>query len=113
MLIVVELSVGVWQYMFDVAGLGLGFVVALLFSAVTLQYRIVRASLVALAVYAGVHFVYQVLQFGSATRWVDDALLVEFLLAVGLLALTPRLRRRPRANTGCDLPDDDAFRCHA
>ncbi|XVV15591.1 hypothetical protein ACQP2X_14970 [Actinoplanes sp. CA-131856] len=64
MLIVVELSVGIWQYMFDVA-------------------------------------------------WVNGALFVEFLLTVGLLALTPRLRRRPRANTGCDLPDDDAFRCHA
>jgi hypothetical protein len=95
LLIASEFVIGVWQYMFDVAGLGLGLIGALLFAAVSLNYQIVRASLVASAIYTSVHFAYQELHFdGSAARVISGSLIVEFLLAVGLLALTPRLRRR-------------------
>ncbi|WP_127504782.1 hypothetical protein [Actinoplanes solisilvae] len=94
-MIVSELVVGVWQYMFDVAGLGLGFAVALLFAAVTLDNRIVGGSLVSFAVYAAVHFVYQVLHFtDSAADRMGGVLILEFLLAVGLLPLSHRLKQR-------------------
>jgi hypothetical protein len=95
LLIVSESAIGVWQYMFDVAGLGLGLIGALLFAAVSLNYQIVRASLVACATYTAVHFVHQELHFdGSAARVISGSLIIEFLLAVGLLGLTPRLKRR-------------------
>lgn len=96
LLIVSESVIGVWQYMFDVAGLGLGLIGALLFAAVSLNHQIVRASLVAFAMYTVVHFAYQELHFfdGPAARVISGSLIGEFLLAVGLLALTPRLKRR-------------------
>jgi hypothetical protein len=95
LLIVSESVIGVWQHMFDVAGLGLGLIGALLFAAVSLDYQIVRASLVASATYTAIHFVYQELHFdGSAARVISGSLIIEFLLAVGLLGLTPRLKRR-------------------
>ncbi|NMO49760.1 hypothetical protein HH310_00910 [Actinoplanes sp. TBRC 11911] len=92
LLIVMEAVVGFWQYEFDIAGLGLGFVVALLFAAVSLDHRLLIASLTAFAAYAGVHFVYQVLHFDQA-RAMTAALLFEVLLAIGLLALAGRVRR--------------------
>ncbi|WP_250032791.1 hypothetical protein [Paractinoplanes maris] len=94
-MIVSESAIGVWQYLFDVAGLGLGLIGALLFAAVSLNHQMVRASLVAFAIYTAGHFVYQELHFdGSAAHVISGSLIVEFLLAVSLLALTPRLKQR-------------------
>lgn len=96
LLIAVESAIGIWQYEFDVAGLGLGLVVALLFAAVSLDRRLLNVSLTAFAVYASIHFVYQVLHFDEA-RTISVALLAEVLLAIALLAGTARLNRREKA----------------
>ena len=88
-----EIVVGIWQYEFDTAGLGRGLVVALLFAAVSLDRRVLKASLSAFAAYATVHFVYQVLHFDGA-RAVTAALLFQVLLAIGLLTMAQRLNRR-------------------
>lgn len=95
LLIVMEAVVGLWQYEFDIAGLGLGFVVALLFATVSLDHRLLIASLTAFAAYASVHFVYQVLHFDQAPA-MTAALLFEVLLSIGLLALAQRVERPVR-----------------
>jgi hypothetical protein len=93
LLIAMEAVVGFWQYQFDIAGLSLGFVVALLFATVSLDHRLIMGSLAAFAAYASVHFVYQVLHF-EQVRAVTAALLFEVLLSIALLAVAHRVNRR-------------------
>ena len=93
LLIVLEIVIGIWQYRFDIAGLGVGMVLALALAAVSLDPRLLKAALTMFAAYASAHFIYQVLHFYGG-RAVVFGLLAEVLVAIGLLAVAHRANYR-------------------
>ena len=93
LLIVLEVMIGIWQYRFAIAGLGLGLVLASALAAISLDSRLLRASLTMFAAYASAHFIYQVLHFAEG-RTVVFGLLAEVLLSIGMLAVALRVNRR-------------------
>jgi hypothetical protein len=135
-LIVLDGTVGAWQYFFprssytdfptvsldppysqhlvsDIGGLNLALVTVLAFAAVTLEHRLVMAALTGFAVYAVTHFLFHVLHTGQFSLGdaigVGTGLGLEAVLTLALMVLARTSNRSARSAA----PPGQASRVHA